>query len=63
MEELLTAPIPSPIRIEGQRQPLANAASRQVEKRSRTRSGVPEKNEEDEPVENTEPEHSIDVSA
>ena len=63
MEDLLTAPIPSPIRIEGQQQPPGKAASRRVEKRPRTQSGVVETNEEDEPIENTEPEHSIDVSA
>jgi hypothetical protein len=62
MEELSTFPIPGPIRAEDQRPPRAYATSRHLEKRSRTASGELETNEQDEPVENSEPEHHVDIS-
>lgn len=62
MEELSTAPIPSPIRVEGQRQPRSYAATRHLERRPRTQSGGLETNEQVEPIEQSEPEHHVDVS-
>jgi hypothetical protein len=62
MEELFTTAIPSPIRVEGQRQPRPYAAPRHLERRTRTQSEGSETNEEDEPLENSEPAHHVDVS-
>jgi len=62
MEELSTPAIPGPIRAEDQRQPRAHAAPRYLEKRPRTQGREQETNDQDEPVENGEPEHHVDIS-
>jgi hypothetical protein len=62
MEELSTPPILGPIRAEDQRPPRAYAAPRHSEKRPRTASAEMEANDQDEPVENSEPEHHVDIS-
>jgi len=62
MEELSTPPILGPIRAEDQRPPRAYATPHHSEKRPRTASGELETNELDEPVENSEPEHHVDIS-
>ena len=62
MEELSTPPIAGSIRAEDQRQPRAFAAPHHLEKRPRTANSELETNEQDEPVENSEPEHHVDIS-
>jgi hypothetical protein len=62
MEELSTAPIPGPIRAEDHRQPRAPATARHSERRQRSHTLELETNEQDEPVENAEPEHHVDIS-
>jgi len=62
MEELSTSPIAGPIQAEDQRPTRAYAAPRHLDKRPRTPSGELETNEEDEPVENSEQEHHVDIS-
>jgi len=62
MEELSTAPIPGPIRTEDHRQPRVHAASRHLEKRPRHPSAELETKEQDEPLENGESEHHVDIS-
>jgi hypothetical protein len=62
MDELSTPPIPEPIRAEDHRQPRAHAAPHHLEKRPRTQSRELETNEQDEPVENGEPKHHVDIS-
>jgi hypothetical protein len=62
MEELSTPPIPGPIRAEDHQQPRAHAAPRHLEKRPRAESLELEMNEKDEPIENSEPKHHVDIS-
>jgi hypothetical protein len=62
MEELSTAPIPGPIRAEDHRQSRAPATVRHSERRQRSHILELETNEQDEPVENPEPEHHVDIS-
>jgi len=62
MEELSTPPIPGPSLAEDHQQSRARTAPRLVEKRPRTHSRELETNEDDEPVETTEPEHHVDIS-
>jgi hypothetical protein len=62
MDELSTPPIPEPIRATDSQQQRAHAPPRQLEKRPRAQSRETETNEQDEPVENGEPKHYVDVS-
>jgi hypothetical protein len=62
MDELSTLPIPEPIRATDSRQQRAHAPPRQLEKRPRTQDREIETNEQDEPVENGEPKHHVDIS-
>jgi hypothetical protein len=62
MDELLTSPIPEPIRATDSRQERAHAPPRLLEKRLRGRKREIEMNDQDEPVENGEPEHHVDIS-
>jgi hypothetical protein len=62
MEEMSTPPIPGSSLAEDHQQPRAHAARRLLEKKPPSQSGEPETNEHDEPVENTEPEHHVDIS-
>jgi len=62
MEELSTPPIPGPIRAEDDRPPRAYGVPRHLEKRPRAADGELETNQQDEPVENSEPEHHVDIS-
>jgi hypothetical protein len=62
MDELSTPPIPEPIRAGEQRQERAHVSPRYLEKRPRTQNRELETNEQDEPVENSEPEHHVDIS-
>ncbi len=62
MDELSTSPIPEPIRATDSRQERAHAPPRLLEKRLRARKREIETNDQDEPVENGEPEHHVDIS-
>jgi hypothetical protein len=62
MGELSTAPIPGPVRAEDHRQPRAQTAPRESEKRLRAQNREIEPNEEDQPIEDSAPEHHVDVS-
>jgi hypothetical protein len=62
MDELSTSPIPEPIRAADSRQERAHAPPRLLEKRLRARKREIETNDQDEPVENGEPEHHVDIS-
>jgi hypothetical protein len=62
MDELSTLPIPEPIRAGEQRQERPHAPPRHSEKRLRAQNRELETNEQDEPVENSEPEHHVDIS-
>jgi len=62
MDELSTPPIPEPIRAEDHRQARVPVAPHQVEKRLRAQNRETETNEQDEPVENGEPKHHVDIS-
>jgi hypothetical protein len=62
MDELSTSPIPEPIRAGEQRQERAHVRPRNLEKRLRTQDPETETNEQDEPVENSELEHHVDIS-
>ena len=62
MEELSTPPIPGPSLAEDHQQRRARAAPRLSEKRPRTQIRELETNEDDEPVEDTGPEHHVDIS-
>ena len=62
MEEFSTPPIPGSSLAEDHRQRRAHAAPHLLEERPRTQSPEQESSEYDEPVENTEPEHHVDIS-
>jgi hypothetical protein len=62
MDELSTPPIPGPIQAGDHRQQRAQPAPRHLEKRPRAQNREIETNEPDEPVENGEPEHHVDIS-
>jgi hypothetical protein len=62
MDELSTPPILEPIRATDSRRERAHAPPRQLEKRPPAREGEIEANEQDEPVENGEPKHHVDIS-
>jgi hypothetical protein len=62
MDEISTPPIPEPIRATDFRQERAHAPPRPLEKRPRAQRREMETNEQDEPVENGEPEHHVDIS-
>jgi hypothetical protein len=62
MDELSTPPIPEPVRAEDHRQPRAPAAPRPLEKRLGAQKRETETNEQDEPLENGEPKHHVDIS-
>jgi hypothetical protein len=62
MDELSTPPIPGPIRATDSGQQRAHAPPHQLEKRLRAHNHEIETNEQDEPVENGEPEHHVDIS-
>jgi hypothetical protein len=62
MDELSTPPIPEPVRAEDHRQPRAPVAPRPLEKRLRAQNRETETIEQDEPVDNSEPKHYVDIS-
>lgn len=62
MEELSTAPIIGSIRAEDQGHARSYAAPRRSEKRPRSQGPETENHDLDEPAENGEPEHHVDIS-
>jgi hypothetical protein len=62
MDELSTPPILEPIRATDSRQKPAHAPPRHLEKRPRAENREIETNEQDEPVEDGEPKHNVDIS-
>jgi hypothetical protein len=62
MDELSTPPVLEPIRAGDHRQPRAHGPPQHLEKRPRAQHREIETNEQDEPVENSEPAHHVDVS-
>jgi hypothetical protein len=62
MEEMSAPPIPGSSLAEDHRQPRAHAAPRPLEKKPPSQRGELETNEHDEPVENTEQDHHVDIS-
>jgi len=62
MDELSTLPIPEPMRATDSGRERAHAPPRHLEKRPPAREREVETNEQDEPVENGEPKHHVDVS-
>lgn len=62
MDELSTPPIPEPFRAGDQRQLRPRGPRHQLEKRLREPNREIEANELDEPVENHETEHHVDIS-
>ena len=62
MDELSTHSIPESIRAGDQRQQRTSASLRHSERRPRAQNSELETNEQDEPVENSEPQHHVDIS-
>jgi hypothetical protein len=62
MDELSTPSIPEPIRATDSRQEGAHVPPRSLEKRPRAQKRETETNDQDEPVENGEPKHHVDIS-
>jgi hypothetical protein len=62
MDELSTPPIPEPIRAGDPRQQRAHAARYHLEKRLRTQNREIEMNERQEPIDDNEQEHHVDIS-
>jgi hypothetical protein len=62
VDELSTPPILEPIRPTDSQQPRAHAPPHRSEKRPRAQNHETETNEQDEPLENGEPKHHVDIS-
>jgi len=62
MDQLSTPPIPGSIPVGEGRQQRAHPAPRQLEKRPRLQKPEIETNEQDEPIDDNEQEHHVDIS-
>ena len=62
MDQLSTPPIPEPISATDLRQERAHAPPRQSKKKAQVQDDELETNEQDDPVENGEPKHFVDIS-
>jgi hypothetical protein len=62
MDELSTPPIPEPIRAGDPRQQRGHVAPHHLVKRLRTQNREIEMNEGEEPIDDNEQEHQVDIS-